>query len=854
VSAVIEMQRALAAQPWPEDETVRVRMGIHRGEASRTAVGLVGFDVHRAARLAAAANGGQVVLSASAADGVRESIPSGAELLDLGLHQLKDLPRPEQVFQLVADGLASSFPPLRSLDNPRLLHNLPAQISSFVGRTVETATISSLVTTSRLVTLTGAGGVGKTRLALQVAAHELECARDGVWFIDLAPLGDESLVAATTAKVLGIPVGSRDSVEDTLVDGIGQQRLFIVLDNCEHVIDACARLTDGLVRRCPNVVVLATSREPLGVDGEHVHRVPSLTLPGPDDAIDASLDTEATRLFIERAAQHGVSLEWSRTTAQSVGRICRLLDGIPLALELAASRLRMMSVVDLEARLDERFSLLTGGSRAALPRHRTLLATVEWSWDLLNAAEQDTMSRLSVFAGGFDLAAAEGVVGGLGDAGGDTVDVLGALVDKNLVQFDDVGGPVRYRLSETIRQFSTRQLAARSTTEVTATRTSHRDYYLAFAERAAPELESSDQARWLDLVDLDLDNLRAAISYSLEQKDPAPGLRLVNALGSFLKFRGHAIEGSTALLELLQRERTPEPTALRAASLITAATLLEQTDSYATSEPLCQEALRIGRMLGDHELVARALHVEAFLLARQGRYDDALALAEEALDVARKIGETRLTARLLGVRSFARECLGDRDGAMRDGVDSLAMFRKTGDLYAIGTSLGNLGYAELSTDALDSARTHLLESLEIARSLNDHYGVVYGTFNLGLAECLGGSPAAAHRLFTESLDLARRIGMRASTAYALVGLAVVAGPDAEVDAARLHGAADSMLTNLGEALEPLEASLSKRSRDALRSSMGAGPFNAEYETGRTLALEEILASASGNLGHMRHAV
>ena len=374
------MQRALAAQRWPEDETVRVRMGIHRGEASRTAVGLVGFDVHRAARIAAAANGGQVVLSASAADVVRESMPEGAELLDLGLHQLKDLGRPEQVFQLVADGLASSFPPIRSLDNPRLLHNLPAQISSFVGRTAEQAEISSLVMTSRLVTLTGAGGVGKTRLALQVAADQLEGAGGGVWFIDLAPLGDESLVAATTAKVLGIPVGSRDSVEDTLVDGIGQQHLFIVLDNCEHVIDACARLTDGLVRRCPNVVVLATSREPLGVDGEHVHRVPSLTLPGPDDAIEASLDTEATRLFIERAAQHGVPLEWSRTTAQAVGRICRLLDGIPLALELAASRLRMMSVFDLEARLDERFSLLTGGARAALPRHRTLLATVEWSW------------------------------------------------------------------------------------------------------------------------------------------------------------------------------------------------------------------------------------------------------------------------------------------------------------------------------------------------------------------------------------------------------------------------------------------------------------------------------------------
>ncbi|HLN05229.1 MAG TPA: DUF4062 domain-containing protein, partial [Acidimicrobiales bacterium] len=435
VAAAIEIQRAFVSYPWPAGEAVRVRMGIHSGEASETAVGLVGLDIHRAARVAAVAHGGQILVSGTTAAMVRDSMPVGASLKDLGLHRLKDLGRAEQIFQLEADGLQTAFPPLRSLDNPQLLNNLPAQMSSFIGRDAELAEVHRLITLSRLVTLTGSGGAGKTRLGLQVAAGLLDGSGDGVWFVDLAPLQNADLVAVTVANVLGIREDAGRSGVDTLVEAIGQRSLLLLLDNCEHVIDMCAKLADTLLRSCPKVTLLATSREPLGIDGERVHRIPSLDTPADDDDADVIRSTEAVRLFTDRAAQHGVALVWDERTTSVVGRICRLLDGIPLAIELGAARLRVMSVTELDARLDQRFSVLTGGSRAALPRQQTLLAMVDWSWELLNVAERRVLALLSVFAGGFDLAAVEAIAAGEGAPPDEVVRHLGALVDKSLVQF-----------------------------------------------------------------------------------------------------------------------------------------------------------------------------------------------------------------------------------------------------------------------------------------------------------------------------------------------------------------------------------------------------------------------------------
>ena len=463
---------------------------------------------------------------------------------------------------------------------------------------------------SRLVTLTGAGGAGKTRLGLQVAAGLLDGTGDGVWFADLAPLGDPDLVAVTVADVLGVRQEPGRPVLDTLVEAVGERSLLVVLDNCEHVIGACAKLADALLRGCPNLALLATSREPLGIDGEQVYRVPSMRTPADGDDAEAIRASEAVRLLEDRAAAQGVPLARDEPTAAVAGRICRRLDGIPLAIELAAARLRVMPAAELDARLDERFALLTGGSRAALPRQQTLRAMVDWSWELLTGAERAVLARLSVFAGGFGLAAAEAVAADPDVPAAEVLGHLGALVDKSLVQFDDTGaGPGRYRLLETVRQYAAGQLDAQGPAAADAARIAHRDYYLALAEAAAPQLVGPDQAAWLDRLDAELGNLRAAIAFSQTQPDPEPGLRLAASLRVYWLVRGHAAEGADALRALLDAPAAQEATLPRARALAAAAHLLQQTGGYAIAGDYCQEALAIARAAGDDYLVADLLHV-----------------------------------------------------------------------------------------------------------------------------------------------------------------------------------------------------------------------------------------------------
>ncbi len=757
---------------------------------------------------------------------------------------LRDGGRPEQVFQLQAAGLPSGFPPLRSLDNPGLRTNLPAQVSSFIGREAELAAVRRLVGGSRLVTLTGAGGAGKTRLALQVAAGLVDGSGDGVWFADLAPLGGPDLVAVTVADVLGVRREPGRPVLDTLVEAVGGRRLLVLLDNCEHVIGACAKLADALLRGCPNLALLATSREPLGIDGEWVYRVPSLGVPADGDDTGAIRASEAVRLLEDRAAAQGVPLADDEEAAGVAGRICRRLDGIPLAIELAAARLRGMPAAELEARLDQRFALLTGGSRAALPRQQTLRAMVEWSWELLNPAERAVLARLAVFAGGFGLAAAEAVAVDPDLPAAEVVGLLGALVDKSLVQFGDIGaGPGRYRLLETVRQYAAGQLDALGPAAADAARIAHRDYYLALAEAAGPQLVGPDQAEWLGRLDAELGNLRAAIAVSLTQPDPAPGLRLAASLRVYWMARGHAAEGADALRTLLDAPAAQEATLPRAWALAAAARLLQQAGGYAIAGDYCQEALAIARAVGDDCLVADLLQIRAWVLLSLGQTDAALPLIESGLRLARRLGALHLTGRLLSARSFALDVGGSPTGAARDAAESLRLFRQAGDRLEVVAMLGNLGTIELSTDDLDAARGHLAEALDIVRALNDRSGIVYGTFNLGLAEYLGGSPDAAEALFAESLDLARRAQMRSGTAYALIGLALACHDEADLGwSARLHGAADQALADLGHTLEPLEGRLADLDRQRLRAAMGVESFEAEYAAGHTLDLASVLAA------------
>jgi DNA-binding CsgD family transcriptional regulator/tetratricopeptide (TPR) repeat protein len=426
---------------------------------------------------------------------------------------------------------------------------------------------------------------------------------------------------------------------------------------------------------------------------------------------------------------------------------------------------------------------------------------------------------------------------------GEVVGLLGALVDKSLVQFGDAGaGQGRYRLLETVRQYAAGQLDALGPAVTKAARMAHRDYYLALAEAAAPQLVAADQAAWLDRLDAELGNLRAAIAFSLTEPDPEPGLRLAASLQVYWPARGHTAEGADVLRALLDAPAAREATLSRAKALATAARLLLKTGGYATAEDYCQEALAIARAAGDEYVVADLLYERAFILLRQGQHDAALPLIEQGLDLARPLGEPDLTGRLLVARAFAAYADGDHAAASRDAAEALRFFRQAGDRLQVGQALGNLGTHELSAGDLDAARRHLAESLDIARELNARSDIVYETFNLGLAEYLGGSPGAAEALFAESFDLARRMGMRSASAYALLGLAMTGSGADPGWSARLHGAAAQALADLGHTLEPLEARLAGLDRQRLRAAMGDAAFEAECAAGRTLDPAQVLAA------------
>lgn len=434
LAAALTAQRALTSEKWPTRDPILVRMALHTGACEERDNDYFGPAVNRVARLESVAHGGQVLLSGTTAELLLEALPAGVKLRDLGPHRLKDLGRPEQVFQLEAGFLPADFPPLTSLDNPDLPNNLPGQLSAFIGRERELAEVRVLTGAARLVTLTGPGGSGKTRLALQAAVELLETALDGVWFAELAAVTDGDQVPGAVAAALELPDHSGPGVLASVLEVLSCEDVVIVLDNCEHVIEEAARFCAQVIRYCPRVRFLATSREPLGIEGERVYRVPSMSLP-PKDAISAAdlAASDSVQLFAERARAHEPRFVLDDAAAPLVATICRRLDGIPLALELAAARLSSMSLLHLSERLDQRFRLLTGGSRNALPRQQTLQATVDWSFDLLSSAEREAMRRLSIFAGGFELEAAEAICAADEIDAVDVMDLIGSLVDKSLV-------------------------------------------------------------------------------------------------------------------------------------------------------------------------------------------------------------------------------------------------------------------------------------------------------------------------------------------------------------------------------------------------------------------------------------
>jgi predicted ATPase/DNA-binding SARP family transcriptional activator len=847
VRAAVDAQRALSAEPWPTETPVRVRMALHAGECEERDGDYFGPPLNRVARLEAVAHGGQVILSRAAVDVVHDHLPPDTRLRVLGTHHLKDLSRPEEVSELLIEGLEADFPPLRSLDNPAMQNNLPELVSSFVGRDTEVVDVRHLVERHRLVTLAGPGGVGKTRLGLQVAAELLDGSGDGVWLVELATVSDPEAVPGALARALGIREQAGRPLLDVLVDALADQNLLFVLDNCEHLIGSSAKVAEAVLRHCPRVSLLATSREPLGIDGEQVFRVPSLSLPPDDVEAPSDLDgSGAVTLFMERArAQAGGFTQtggFSLTddTAVLVGAICRRLDGVPLALELAAARLRSMSLVHLHDRLDERFRVLTGGSRTALPRQQTLRALIDWSHDLLNGFERAVLRRLSVFVGGFELEAAEAVCG-FGDVEDvDVADLLGSLVDKSLVQAEATGRTVRYRLLETIHQYATEKLLDDGPAEDHEAKSRHAEVFLALAEEARPQMTGPDQGRWLDRLDAERDNLRRAlVHFAGAPADRAQVLRLSVALVLFWRSRGYYREGIDVLRVALSTSQATEPTSLRAAALEALGTLLFQRGDSTEALTIFEEGLALARTNHDVRVTAHLLCGICFVHFRQGDYSHAEELADEAVGLARTDGDDALVALTLGWRATIRaerpaEAIADLDAA-------LTFFRKTGDRGHTLHVLNNLGTFELQDGNLPTARAHLEEARGIAAELQDNDALITILQNLGVVTLLERDTTSALRYASESLTLARRVNQRGWLPYIVLVFALCASAAVEHErAATLHGAADTLMDGLDESFEPLERALRAADHAHLRQAMGDEAFDVAYRSGLTMAPKDIV--------------
>jgi predicted ATPase/class 3 adenylate cyclase len=843
VAAALEMQQALAAHVWPGGERVRVRMGVHAGEASRTAGGLVGLAVHRAARVAAVGYGGQVLLSEAAAALVRDGLPPGATLADLGVHRLKDLGRPERIFQLQGAGLQAGFPPLRSLGSPALPNNLPAQLAAFIGRDRELAEVRALLASSRLVTLTGAGGSGKTRLGLQVAAELLEGSGDGVWLVELAAVRDEDAVAPAICRTLGIAAQPGRTVLDTLLDALAPQDVLIVLDNCEHLIGGCAKTAEAIVRWCRAAHLITTSQEPLSIGGEAVYRVPPLSLPGPGDRDAAAAESyDAVALFIGRARAHGVGLSLDDTTAPLVVSICRRLDGLPLAIELAAARLRSLSPRGLADRLDQRFRLLTGGSRTALGRQQTLQAAVEWSYSLLNAAEQLLLQRLSVFAEGFDLDAAEAVCG-FGDIEAfDVTDMLDSLVDKSLVVAEPVGEALRYRLLETIRQFAAERLAEVGGDQAAAVKAAHCAHYLSVAETAALYLTGPGQGRWLARLDADQANLRRAAGHAASDPDGTTlVLRLGAALQRYWMARTRDAEALALLLPVLDRPDARANPGLLGPALVTA-TYAARTLETAVARQLGEQAVTLGRRLDADRLLIESL---AYLSAACHIADEperGLLHAREAVERARQLGDDVL----LGV-SLVNYLL---FGALIDPAHVEALFaeaiactQRSGDHLVASYLYNNASIHALRAGHVSTARAHLEQAAQAQQMIGADGSPM--SVNLGWVLRQDSDPDGARARFKAALRRSRRDGDRTIMAYASLGLACLAADTADWHrAAVLHGAAQALLDRTGQPWEELEAKYRRDNLDQVRAHLGQDQFEHALARGLALSFDEALDLAS----------
>lgn len=777
VSAAVAAQRGVAAESWPEGADVRVRMGLHTGEVESSGGDVIGYDINRTARIAAIAHGGQVLVSDATRALVAEVLPDGVALRDLGPHRLKDLREPERLAQLVIEGLQDTFPALRSLDARP--NNLPTQLTTFVGRERELAEALDLLRATRLLSLTGPGGTGKTRLSLQVAAAAAHDYPDGVWFVALDAVRDPELVAPTIARTLGLAENKSKRSIDLLADEIGDGRVLLVLDNLEQVITAGPDVAE-LLRRSPNVRVLVTTRIPLRVSGEQEYPVPGLPAPPdlstlseverlnlPRELRELDLGTltqfEAVRLFIARATAIRPGFVVTNANAPAVAGIAGRLHGMPLAIELAAARVKLLTPDQILARLEHHLDLLTAGSRDVPERQQTLRGAIGWSYDLLDDGARRLIDRLSVFRGGFDLEMAERVCGPASEVGGDVVERIGELVDQSLVRFDEGASEPRFAMLETIREYAGEMLAGRGDAEATADR--HAAAMLELAQLAAPELAGASQRTWLERLEREHDNMRAALDRSIARPDPALGARLAAALWRFWQQRGYLNEARARFELLAAQGWTLEPIDQARFDEAYGGIAYWQSDQ-STSARFYDEALRIWRELGDKREIANALYNRAYadmIEIMEGRATtlppgSTSPLLDEALAIYRELGDTGGEGNILwGLGSLAY-FTSDAETAESWYRQSLELHRTAGNRTMEAWSLHMLGLSMVGKRDFSGA-------IEIGRHALRHFyesgdvsGVTLSLDDLALSALGTGDAERAGRLWGAARSLQQKTG------------------------------------------------------------------------------------------------
>lgn len=761
---VVALQRLLQDAPWAAALPFRLRVALHTGTAElRDGASYMGSALNRCARLRTLAHGGQVLLSGATRELVTDdlhAIDPSLTLLDLGIHPLRDFDRPEHVFQLCHPVLVSQFPPLH--DSPSAAPPLPVVLTSFVARDEEMAAVARLINETRLVTLTGAGGSGKTRMAIECARRAQDSFRDGVGWADAAPVGDNALVASVVAAALGVREVAGEALVDTIVREVAGRDVLVVVDNCEHVIEEVARVCERLLEGCPDVRILATSRESIGIAGETAMRVPSLAA---DDAVE---------LFVERAVATRPDFGVTDDEAATIREVCRRLDGIPLAIELAAARVRVLTLQQIEDGLADRFRLLTGGSRTALPRQRTLEASVDWSYRLLFDGERRTLGRLSVFAGGFTLDAARAVCADADLPEASVLDLLTALVDKSLVQVDggSSDGRSRYRMLETIRHFARQRLA--DDADSASVRERHLDYFLALAEEVGPLVEQGNQLVWLEQLDADIDNLRAALDWAEQAGDTERLIRMVSVLWLWWEVRCRFDEGCGRLRAALAA--STEPSRARAFALYGLGDLSIFTLDLAQVAASGEELVSMGAVLDDPVVVARGTTLLGWA-ACFGAYREpewAVEALGEMLDALRENDDPWLHGDAQNARGVAQIAAGDLTaaGASFDGaLESATRWNTVGGIQRASFMRG---WCHTLAGEVDEAESPLNRAVALAVGLDDTFFKALALAFLGYGQALRGDVSAAERHAAEAVALGERFGNHFAMAAASNVLTVLA--------------------------------------------------------------------------------